>query len=138
MQQQVSDNRSGFMTLITVLIVAVVGLSIAMSVITTGVIQTKTSITVIQSQQTKALANTCAEIALRQIALNNSYTGTGNQTLGNGSCTYTVTAADLTNKNIQATGTVQNTVRKVLITNVRFSVPQAKLIYDSWQEVADF
>ena len=87
-----------------------------------------------QSNQAKALANACAEEALQQIRDSTPFTGTGNLTLGQGSCNYTVTSGGGQNRTIASTGTVGSIVRKVKTTIDKIN-PGINIT--SWQEVAD-
>lgn len=130
-----SQNGEGFVILISVLVVGAVGIAIALSLLLLGVGNSRTSFAVEQSNQAKALANTCAEEALQQIRDSTPYTGSGNLMLGQGTCAYAVTSQGGQNRTITASGTVGTIVRKVkvIINNIN---PQINVA--SWQEVADF
>lgn len=123
----------GFITLISVLIVGVVGASIAVSVVLLGLASLRMGFSVEQTYQAKALANACVEEGLRQIRDSTSFTGSGGLTLGQGTCSYTVTSQGAQNRTIDASGTVDTTVRKVrVIINDILPV----LTPTSWQEIA--
>ena len=132
--------QGGFLTLISAMLVAAIGLSIAVSLLLLGIGQSRTSFGIEQSYQASQLAGACAEEALQKIydSMNTTppppptvYTGTGTLTLGQGSCSYTVSNSGL---KITASGTVGNVVRKnqLILSSV------SPITITSWQEVADF
>jgi hypothetical protein len=125
--------HKGFITLISVLLVSVVGLTIAMSLILLGLGFSKTSLASVQSNQSKALVNACVEEALEQIQINANYTGTNNLSLGSGTCTYTVSGI-APNKSVTASGIVGTIIRKVRVST---SAVVPKILISSWQEVAN-
>lgn len=130
-----NKNQGGFITLISVLVVGVVGIAITLSLILLGLGSSRTSFAVEQSNQAKALANTCAEEALQQIRDSTPFTGSGNLTLGQGICTYTVTSQGGQNRTITASGTVSTITRraKIIINGI---TPTIQIV--SWQEVDNF
>lgn len=125
----------GYIALITVLVIGAVGVAVAVSVILLGVGSARTSFAIEQSNQAKALANACAEEALQQIRDSVLFEGTGNFTLGQGSCTYTVAKLTDQNRTITATGTVGTIVRKV---SIALDEITPSINITSWQEVADY
>lgn len=125
----------GYITLISVLVVGAVGVTIALSLILLGLGSSRTSFAVEQSNQAKALANACAEEALQQIRDSTPYTGSGNLSLGQGTCSYTVTSQGGQNRTIVSTGTVGTIVRKVKIIITKIN---PNITVSTWQEVADF
>ncbi len=130
-----SHRSSGYIVLITVLVIGAIGAAIATSVIWLGLGSSKSSLALEQSNQAKALANACSEEALQQIRDSTPYTGSGNLTLGQGTCSYTVTSGTGQNRTITATGTVGTILRKVTIT---IDAINPAINVTSWQEVADF
>jgi len=132
---KIQDSNRGYIALITVLVIGAVGMAIAVSVILLGLGSSRTSFALEQSNQAKALANACAEEGLRQIKDSTPFTGTDTLTLGQGTCSYTVTSQGGADRTVIATGTVGTLVRKVSITLDQI-VPSINIT--SWQEVADF
>ena len=124
----------GFTTLLAVLIVSAVTTAIAVSLLLIGVSVSRTSAALERSYQTKALADACAEEALQQIRSSTPFTGSGSLTLGQGTCSYTVTSQGGANRTITASGTAGATVRKVRIVIDQIN---PTLNVTSWQEVAD-
>lgn len=130
-----SDRLPGYITLISVLVVGAVAVSITFSLILLGIGNTKTALSLDQSKQAWGLADACGEEALQQIRDSTPFTGTGNLTLGQGSCIYTVTNQGGQNRTINSTGTIGTIVRKVKIVLDKIT---PSLNITSWQEVADF
>ena len=127
-------NNSGYITLISVLVVGAVGIAVTLSLILLGLGSSRTSFALEQSNQTKALTNACAEEAMQQIRDSMSFTGNGNLSLRQGTCNYTVTSQGGQNRTITALGTVGTIVRKVKII---ISKINPTITVTSWQEVAD-
>ena len=129
-----NKTASGFITLLAVLIVGIVGTAIAVSLVLLGLGASRSSFAIEQSNQAKGLANACAEEALQQIRDLTSFTGTGNLTLGQGTCTYTVTNTGGSNRTITASGTVGTIVRKI---SISITAIMPSIVVSSWQEVAN-
>lgn len=134
-KMQYNKEQRGFITLISVLVVGAVGVAIAFSLLLLGVGNARTSFAIEQSNQAKALANACAEEALQQIRDSTPFTGSGNLTLGQGTCNYTVTSQGGQNRTITSSGTVGTIIRKVKIIIDKIN-PAIQVV--SWQEVSDF
>jgi hypothetical protein len=132
--------RRGFLTLISTIMVAAIGLSITVSLLLLGLGTSRTSFAAEQSYQANGLASACAEEALQKIYESMAvtppppavvYVGTGSLTLGQGTCIYTVSNSGL---KITASGTVGTIIRKneLILSSVN------PMTISSWQEVADF
>ncbi len=136
MEQRPCDNyQKGFIALITVLVIGAVGVAITVSLLLLGLGSSRTSFSLEQSNQAKALANACAEEALQQIRDSIPFEGSGGLTSGQGSCSYTVTKLTGQNRTITASGTVGTIIRKVSIALDKI-VPDINIT--SWQEVTDY
>lgn len=127
--------NKGYIALITVLVVGAIGVAISTSLLLLGLGSSRSSFALEQSNQAKALANACSEEALQQIRDSTPFTGTGNLTLGQGTCTYTVVNDGAQNRTVSASGTVGTVVRKVKITIDKIN---PGINVTSWQEAADF
>ena len=127
--------RDGYITLISILVVGAVGAAVTMSLLLLGLGAARTSFAQEQSNQAKGLANACVEEALQAIRSNASYVGTGNLSLGQGACSYTVSNEGGENRTIIASGIVGIIEKKVKVTidDINLYINVA-----SWQEVADF
>ena len=123
----------GYITLISVLVVGAVGTAIALSLLLLGNGTSRTSFALQQSAQARGLANACAEEALEQIRDSTPFTGSGNLTLDQGTCTYTVTntAPPGQERQVIASGTVGTIVRKITIT---ITTINPFIIVSQWQE----
>lgn len=123
---------NGYITLISVLIIGAVGVAIAGSLLLLGLGSSRTSFALQQSNQAKALANACMEEALQRISDSIPFTGTGILTLGQGTCTYTVTSTGGQNRTITSSGTVGTIIRKVSVAITKIT---PSIVISSWQEV---
>ena len=127
--------KGGYITLLLVIITGAIGLATSISLLLLGVGSSKTSLSLEESNQAKALANACAEAALGQVRSSPAFSGGASLTLGRGSCSYSVTNLGGQNRLINASGTVGQVVRKIKI-NLNQITPKINLT--SWQEVSDF
>lgn len=127
--------NKGFVALISVLIVSAVGVVISVSLLLLGLGSSRTGFALERSNQVKALVNACAEEALQKIKSSPSFSGSGNISLGGGTCSYTVTNLGGQNREITSSGSRDSVTRKVKITIDKIN---PKINITSWQEVADF
>lgn len=125
-------NDGGYVALLTVLVVGAATTVMALALLTIGADSQRSGLVTQQSAQARQLANACAEEALQQINDAVGYTGTGNLTLGAGSCTYTVTNTGSTTRTISASGTVNTVVRKLA---VYATISASSISVTSWQDV---
>lgn len=128
------ENTTGFVTLVAVLLVGVVGISIGLSILLLGLGSSRTSFAIEQSNQAKALANACAEEALEQMRDSTSFSGSGSFSLGQGICTYTVTNLGGQNRIVATFGIVGTMVRKVKVVIDKIN-PKIHVV--SWLEAPD-
>ena len=122
----------GYITLLSVLVVGAVGLAVTTSLILLGLGSSRSSLNYQQLHQAKNLASSCAEEGLQKIRESSSFTGSGNLSIGQGSCTYNVTNTGGNGRTVDATGTVGTVVRK---TSVSISAISPSIIISSWQEI---
>lgn len=126
---------NGYIALISILIISAVLLLVAVS---SGLLSiSEANIGLEKSQGSRAFysASACAEEALQKIREFLSFSGSGNIATKEGSCSYQVTKSDGQNRLITASGTAQNTTRKIKIA-IDQILPEINI--SSWQEVADF
>ena len=126
------SSRSGFLTLISLLIVGAIGVVTAVTLLVLGLSSAQTSLVVEQSAQARRIVNTCAERALLNIKQSNQFQGGEIFVIDSGSCEYQVTNAGGENRVITATGTLQNVVRKLRVV-VNQLAPRVNIL--SWEEV---
>ncbi len=136
MHQQAGDKvtQSGFITLVSVLIISGIGVAIATSLLMLGLGFSRSAGTLSTSEQAKALANSCAEEGLYQIKVSLSFATTAGSitALAGGSCQYSVINSGGITRTVYATGTRDTLVRKV-----RVAVNQIapRILITSWQEI---
>ena len=129
-----NEEKGGYITLISVIIVSAVILSIVLFMLTSGIEATKNSSVYTNSFRTKFLADACAEEALQQIRDNTNFSGTNVIMLGGGSCSYSVTNTGVSTRTIKATSTISNEVKKV---RILLGALNPKIVISTWSEVAD-
>lgn len=134
-EHSVSPSENGYVALISVLIIGAIGLTISISILLFGLDFSRTAFVEQQYAQARNLADACAEEGLQQVRDDTAFTGTAGLTLGDGSCTYTVTNTGGENRTIDAEGSVGTTVSREVVTIDAIS-PQINVV--SWQYVADF
>ena len=125
--------QSGYVALLSVLVVGAVATAIGISLLVLGADSQRETLISQQSIQARGLADACVEEALQQLHDTTSFTGPGNLTLGTGSCTYTVTSTGSSTRTITATATVGNVVRKVA---AYVTMSSSSISITSWQEVS--
>ena len=130
-----NKNYSGYVIIYSVIILGMVILAASLYFSWLATFSLRSEISYRQSDQTRYLADTCGELALQQIWNNASYTGSGNFSGYGGGCTWAVSNLGGENRQINATGTLNNLTRKVkiLVDKVNASVNVS-----AWREVADF
>jgi len=125
--------QAGYVALLSVLVVGVAATAIAVTLLLTGTDSQRSALVAQQSKQARGLAVACGEEALQQIHDTMSYIGSsGSLSLGQGTCTYTVTANNSTTRTIGATGTVGGVVKKV---NATVTIGATTETVSSWKEV---
>lgn len=127
--------HSGYITLLSILVVGAVGTAITLSLILLGIGASRTSFAYEQSNQAKGLASLCAEEAMQRIRDSTPFTGSNILALGMGTCSYTVTSQGVQNRIIIASGSVGTIIRKVRIIINKIN-PTIRVVL--WQEIADF
>ncbi len=122
--------NQGFAMLLSVLILAAIGMFISTTLLILSVSAAQTTGSLQESQQARALASACVEKGLQQLITLNTYTGSGSQTLGLGTCTYTVSTIDPYNDSVVGVGTVGQTTRRA-----KAIIYISQLLVTSWQEI---
>ncbi len=135
MSKIIYKKNSGYIALLSVIIVGAIATAIAVTFTLLGIGLSATSFAQEQSAQARGLTNACLEEGLQQIRTSTVYTGSGNLNIGQGTCSYTVTNLGGSNRLVIASSTVGTIIRKVQ-TNVTAITPS--ITTNSWLEVADF
>ena len=127
-------NQKGYIALISVMIIAAIGAATAVSLLLLGLNSSRTSFILEQSNEAKALANACAEIALQNVAYYIPYNGSDTTDFEQGSCTYNVITTE-NSSDITVIGDVNDITRKIKITTDNSTSP---ISITFWKEVDDF
>jgi hypothetical protein len=125
----------GYIALISVLFIAAIGATIMISVIASGILASKTDLSLQQSGSARVLASSCAEEALEKILETGSTTGVGNLVIASGTCSYIITSTNGQNVTIQSTGILGTITSKIKVV-IATTTPSITL--SSWEEVSDF
>lgn len=129
----VGKREQGYIALLSVLIMGSIATAIGVTVLLLGADSQKNGLASQQSKQARFLALACGQEALQVMHDTTSYTGSNNLTLGQGSCTYTVTSTGANTRTITVTGTVGNVVRKI---QASVTVSSSNITVSSWQEIS--
>lgn len=123
--------NKGFSTLFSVIILGSIVLSISIFIATGNLWAIRESSETKDYVRAKVLLDGCAEIVLDQIRQDNSYTGSGTQTIGGKSCIYSVTNSGGDVRTVLITGVVGSITRKLQIVTSGFN----PLKVSSWSEI---
>lgn len=124
-----SLNNSGYVALLTVIVMGAVVTVIATSLVLLGLGHSRSSLSESQAASAKSAADACTENALVQIRLLSSFTGSGNLTLSGSTCTYII--ANTVTSSIVAVGVSGNSTRRV---TVDLSLRTPTIVFTKWQE----
>lgn len=113
--------NKGFGTLFTVIILASIGISLALWVSTGSVWSIRNSSGTRYSTQARAMADSCAEHALELVRENHSFSGSGQITIGSATCSYAVVPSGVVPKTIDTSSTVYGVTRKVRVQTSGFN-----------------
>lgn len=122
--------KKGFVTLLAVIVLGMIALGLAISFSFHSMQTANNARNNKYDNLTKALVNSCAEIALYRIRANNSLTGSGNVRLGNDICTYSISGGGGV-KTINISGTINNSTRRLIITTSALN----PIAISTWQEI---
>ena len=127
-------NNSGFAALISVLVVAAVGLGIVLTLLSQGMTTIATAGDLVGSLKARGYAVSCAEDALANATGENSLPWTGEISFDGGSCSYTVQDGGSENTmNIEAAAL--GMIKKI---KIGFSANSSTVTINSWKEIPDF
>lgn len=122
---------NGYILITTTIVLFSIGSLAALSILYFAISATKSNKTFERSNQSKGVANGCAELAIQRVASTPAYVGTTTSTIGLGSCSYTVSKPTATTSLIVASGTVSTVVRKVQVT----MNTSPTITVTQWQEI---
>jgi len=136
-QQLVLENSRGVAALLTIIIVAAATLIMAYSASLLGLGELDLGYTSSKGGEALALAEGCAEEAMRRIRIDTSYTVTSSSLVfDNGSCIITVESSG-SNRTIKANSTVGDYHKKIKL-GLSLSGDSGDVItIGSWEELSD-
>ncbi|MEI6396902.1 MAG: hypothetical protein WCO48_02435 [Candidatus Taylorbacteria bacterium] len=131
--------KSGFVAMITVLIITAVSLILGTTMILKSISHASMSASELYSAQAWASANSCVEYALGQFSIASTswstYAGGNTLSIGGNNCYVLPISATGTSLLINASSSVASFSRKLQVV-VATNTPQS--VVSSWQEVGDF
>lgn len=133
-QNTTCKSQRGYIALMSVILVGVLGVAVMISVVAQGVTSSKTDLSLQQSGQARVLATACAEEALQTILETGTTSRTSLLSLGSGTCSYSI-SKPANSVIINATGNFGTLVKRVQII---LSTTTPSIVLSSWQDVSDF
>lgn len=130
-----TNNESGFLMLLSILITSAIGVAITVSLILLGIGSSRTSLVTEKSHRAISLVDSCIENALMQVRDSTDYDGSGLLNTEFGSCEFDVIKLTGENRVIHASSTVSTVIRKAKVT-INSINPTINIT--SWEELADF
>ena len=125
-----------YVALFSVILVGVIGISVATSLLLLGLDFWRTSYSGQQSDQARSYADACAEVALDRIRENISYSGSDSITFSNGSCEIRpIIGAGTETPTVETRGLVGESLRKVRIV---LNQVRPQIVISQWLEVAEY
>jgi hypothetical protein len=128
------SDRRGIITILSTLIVAAIGLGIAISLLLTSTDVLRTAQILTASHEARALADACAEHALNKLRLSKSYTGDELLTFPRGQCQINALTGTGNVRTITAQADVASSTRRV---RIETSQLQPSLLLSTWQEIGE-
>jgi hypothetical protein len=125
----------GYIALLSVIVLGVIGVSVMLSIILAGISASKTNIALEQGSEARTMASSCTEEALQKVLETATTSAKGSLSIGSSTCSYTITSQNGQNITINASGTMGTLTSKV-IAIIATTTPS--IILSSWQEVGDF
>jgi len=121
--------------LISVIIIGSVGLALSVALVLSAISRSQTGQALERGVMAENYAASCAEIALNALRLEMTYGGNETVSFPQGTCTIAAMATSGSVRQIKATGTVGDAVKRI---EVFTSAVAPKVLVSSWRVVADF
>ena len=131
------NSQSGFVLLITCIVLLAIGTSVAASLLVVGVWESKSVLSFEAGTAARAHADACLEIALGKLRLDESYEGAETVDFSPGSCTRGAVSLNESTYTISSTGEISNAVRRVRAQATRTELTGNVSIV-RWEEVSEF
>lgn len=130
-----ADKRSGFVALVSVLVIGVLLLAMTFSLSITGFYSRFNVLAVQYKERSLALAEECANIALMKLAADRAYAGDETAVVGSLSCdirSVTKTATEIT---VRTSASFPQALAEKAVTNLVIVAELSDLDILSWSEV---
>src|SRR3989338_1096164 len=125
-------NNTGFVALMSAIIISVILLLIVTNLSLTGFYSRSDILDSELKERSSALAEACADTALLKLANDTSYIGGGTPVIVNGSETCTIDTTTATNPRVF---TVHANFNNIYFTNLQISVNVTTLAVTGWEEI---
>lgn len=135
MKRYKPKHKNAYTALLTILILGSIASVSAITLLSMGINQIKSSSSFNNATLARSLTSACAEEALMEIRNDTAFSGTGSLTFTQGSCEYEVIVGSGESRTINAQATIQDTTKK---TQVTISAINPLIVINGWLEVADF
>lgn len=135
MEQAYSGKKhiKGFITLISVIIVSGVGLVVVFSSLSINIENVVAISAIEKGKKSKALAESCAEIALNELKISDTYAGNETRNLSFGDCNIsTVSGSGNTNRGFQVSSNEEGYYYRI---DIVVNTLNPDTIIQSWEEI---
>ncbi len=122
--------QQGYILLTAAIIISSIATLAAISLLYISTGFSKNNKSLEYSNQVKALANACGELAVQKLVTSSSFAGAVNNQIGAGSCTYTITNPTAGSAVADVTATAGSATRKL---QINFNLTPLSLT--KWQEI---
>jgi hypothetical protein len=136
--KQTAGKQSGFIVLMSVILLCAIGVAIATSLVLLGLNNSLSNFGFNQSQRADFLASACVEQALDLLRLDAGYAGNETVAIGSDSCQILPVVQNDSVYTIQAQSSIEGTLRRVEIFAQRAEGPPAFMQINAWQAKGDF
>ncbi len=133
MVQKKLDNKKGFITLVSVIILAATAGIVGAGALLISTDSANANKIVLNSKIATYSAEACIEQALELIRVTPTYTGGGSLVVGGVTCNYVVSnLVDLINKQVTTNAVVDGVTKEFVITT---SAINPQIVINSWTEI---
>ena len=133
-------NNKGYVALMSVLVISAIGVIIAVSLLTTGMLYQRSSFSLGEGYTASALAKACSNIALEKIRLDSTYRGNESVNIRNYHCDISSISDDNDTYTVNVQSLVGSSLRRNRVIVTRTEDPdttEVTMSINLWQEIAD-
>ncbi len=138
MDIETNQENKGYIVLISVILLSVIGVTIATSLLLLGLGNSQSSFVFEQSTKAAALAESCTETALNSLRQDPGFPGGQTFTFDFGSCNVLPIEFNGPSYIIKTEAQVNDVYKRTTVSAQRLTDPIEKMQIDSWLEVGDF